>query len=409
MATGYGAVDYRRWFAELDELLLRYRSDWQLRAFHQRRSPWADTRPQLAAALAALSDEDLVVLQTRPQQLAAWLAPWVPDSHRLLALTELPPAPQRPLAIPPRLDVAVPGRKWQQACRFVAARPASDRPLLEWCSGKGHLGRLLAAVDGCAVTSLEWQQSLCAAGEALAQRLGLPQRFVHGDALAPAAGQWLSAGDQAVALHACGDLHTTLMRHWVAQQGHSLTVSPCCYHLAAGEQYQPLSAQAQASALRLERADLSLPLQETVTAGEGDRRRSEQELCWRLAFDEWQRDARGVDQYLPVPALPRSALQGSFAAFCTALAEHHRGRHGLQLPDINPGDFAAQEWLERGRQRLALVRRSELVAQLFRRPLELWLVLDRVLYLQASGARVTLSEFCERSLTPRNILIHAER
>lgn len=407
-------MDYQRWFDELDELLVRHRDWWQIRPFHYRQIPWAETHPELAAALVALTDDQLARLEQSPAALADWLRPWLADGNRLLELSVLPQAMSRPLDIPPRLDVAVPGRKWQQACHFVAARPASARPLLEWCSGKGHLGRLLAAVDGCAVTSVEWQQSLCDSGAALARRLGLSQRFVQGDALAPQARQWVAAGAQAVALHACGELHTTLMRHWVAQQGGSLTVSPCCYHLIHDDCYQPLSAAAQASPLRMERADLSLPLQETVTAGEGDRRRREQDLWWRLAFDEWQRAARGVDEYLPVPTLPRRWLQGSFAGFCQELVAHHQRRHGLPLVDLGaaaPGaaDFDAEVWLQRGQRRLAQVRRTELVAHLFRRPVEIWLALDRVLFLHDSGARVTLSEFCERTLTPRNILIHAER
>ena len=62
-----------------------------------------------------------------------------------------------------------------------------------------------------------------------------------------------------------------------------------------------------------------------------------------------------------------------------------------------------------GAARLPVVARMELVRHLFRRPLELWLVLDRALFLQEQGYRVELSEFCPRHLTPRNILIHAER
>lgn len=400
-------MEYRRWFDDLDGLLARHRDWWQIRPFHHRHLPWAATHPELVIALEALTEAELSQLERDPIALAEWILPWLADGQRLLALSVLPSAAQRPLTIPPRLDVSVPGRKWQQACRFVAARPASTRPLLEWCSGKGHLGRLLAAVDGCAVTSFEWQQSLCDAGESLAQRLGLGQCFVQGDALAPAAQQWVAAGAQAVALHACGDLHTTLMRHWVAQQGQSLTVSPCCYQLIQDELYQPLSVAAQASSLRLSRADLSLPLQETVTAGEGDRRRRQQDLWWRLSFDEWQRTVRGVDEYLPVPTLPRRGGPDTFTEFCRQLAQHHRSH--TQLPCPTETDFKAEVWLQRGQQRLAQVRRMELVAHLFRRPLEVWLALDRVLFLQESGARVTLTEFCERTLTPRNILIHAER
>ncbi|WP_439135165.1 methyltransferase [Pseudomaricurvus sp.] len=394
-------MSYPSWFAELDQLLVKNRCWWQFRPFHQRAMPWSGSHPQLAEDLQALDDDDVAALDGSPQALATWLKPWLPEGDQLLALCQLPHALQRELDIPSRLNVSVPGRKWQQACRFVAARPASSKPLLEWCAGKGHLGRLLASVDACPVTSFEWQQSLCDAGSSLSGKLGLPQRFVCGDAFDSAAGQWLSDDGQAVALHACGDLHVTLMRHWVNRPVDSLTISPCCYHLIQGEAYQPLSTLAQTSQLQLDRADLSLPLQETVTAGKGDRRRREQELLWRLSFDEWQRQVRGVDEYLPVPALPRSYLRGCFIDFCRAVAEHHK----LDWPDGGN----AEDWLERGRLRLQQVQRMELVAHLFRRPLEVWLALDRVLFLESSGATVTLQTFCERSLTPRNILIHAGR
>ncbi|MBU3068296.1 SAM-dependent methyltransferase [Aestuariicella sp. G3-2] len=394
-------MSYPSRFAELDHLLVKNRSWWQFRPFHQRAMPWCDSHPDLVAALLALGDDELSALDASSQALAAWLKPWLPDGDRLLELSRLPDAPLRALDIPARLDVSVPGRKWQQACRFVAARPESSKPLLEWCSGKGHLGRLLASVDNCQVTSLEWQQALCEAGDALSGKLGLAQRFVCGDAFDTSAGDWLPEHGQAVALHACGDLHVTLMRHWAGSAAENLTVSPCCYHLIKDDGYHPMSRQAKASALQLDRADLSLPLQETVTAGRGERRRREQDVLWRLSFDEWQRQVRGVDQYLPVPTLPRRYLSGSFADFCRTVAEHHQ----FVWPDM--GDQSV--WLEKGRQRLKLVQRMELVAHLFRRPLEVWLVLDRVLFLEESGARVSLQTFCDRSLTPRNILIHAER
>ncbi|MNY82370.1 hypothetical protein D3C86_2244270 [compost metagenome] len=46
---------------------------------------------------------------------------------------------------------------------------------------------------------------------------------------------------------------------------------------------------------------------------------------------------------------------------------------------------------------------------LFRRPLEVWLLLDRALYLQEQGYAVRLGTFCDYRLTPRNLLLLAER
>jgi len=51
----------------------------------------------------------------------------------------------------------------------------------------------------------------------------------------------------------------------------------------------------------------------------------------------------------------------------------------------------------------------DLVRFLFRRPLEIWLALDRALFLQEQGYQVELGTFCPRHATPRNILIVAAR
>jgi hypothetical protein len=45
----------------------------------------------------------------------------------------------------------------------------------------------------------------------------------------------------------------------------------------------------------------------------------------------------------------------------------------------------------------------------FRRALELRCVLDSLLYLQEQGYQCSLSEFCSASLSPRNLLIQAQK
>ncbi len=62
-----------------------------------------------------------------------------------------------------------------------------------------------------------------------------------------------------------------------------------------------------------------------------------------------------------------------------------------------------------GWRRLAEVRNLELVRGLFRRPLEVWLVLDRALFLRENGYKVEVGTFCESTLTPRNLMVLAER
>ena len=87
---------------------------------------------------------------------------------------------------------------------------------------------------------------------------------------------------------------------------------------------------------------------------------------------------------------------------------YHAGKGSFPLRmGLSARDWQALE--AAGWKRLAMVRNLELVRALFRRPLELWLLLDRCLYLVEQGYSVRLGEFCPTSLSPRNLLILAER
>jgi hypothetical protein len=124
-------------------------------------------------------------------------------------------------------------------------------------------------------------------------------------------------------------------------------------------------------------------------------------MARRLAFDLLQRQVRGVDEYLPTPSLPSAWLEKPFADYCRDLAVLK------ELSTIGAPDWPALE--AAGCQRLAEVRNLELLRGLFRRPLELWLNLDRALFLVEQGYVVRLGSFCETALTPRNLLLLAER
>src|SRR5690606_29752243 len=203
-----------------------------------------------------------------------------------------------------------------------------------------------------------------------------------------------------VALHACGDLHVRLIQLGIEQRCRQLAIAPCCYNRIRGNIYQPLSSAAQASRLQLSRDDLGLPLSETVTAGARERRQRDQSMAWRLGFDLLQRKLRADDSYLPTPSLPSAWLKKNFEQYCRDLAT----LNSLPEPQAEPW----YELEQRGWQRLAEVRNLELLRGLFRRPLELWLLLDRALLLAENGYKVRLGTFCPSELTPRNLLLLAE-
>ncbi|WP_087020015.1 methyltransferase [Thaumasiovibrio subtropicus] len=389
-------------FEALDKALVSSRQYWQFLPFERTGYFWEQTSP-LVQWLEQLSDQDVVQLKSDLPALAEALSPFIPEADILCRLADdlqWPLTQEKVQQDAKRgLDAGIPGRKWHQINAFSRGFENLNLPFLEWCAGKAHLGRLLADLHQQSVTSLEWQASLCEQGEQQAQKHALPVTMVCGDAFSDEAGEYVKAHQHAVALHACGELHMRLLRVAAENNTEQVTISPCCYHLIPSKTYQPLSQVAQVSEITLSKHDLRLPLQETVTAPARIERLRATEMSFRLGFDLLQRDLRNRNAYMPIPNVKKQIFNQGFAYFCQWAADKKQ----IALQD----DINYDDWLSKGQCRFKKVERMELVRQLFRRPLELWLILDRVLFMEQQGYRVSLQRFCEKSVTPRNFYLHA--
>jgi hypothetical protein len=389
-------------FAALDAFLIKHQALWKPRPFTHLQPPWETSYSTLSLWLRGRSLEEAENSHNQPCLLDAPepFASLAAESLELSAVSELPAHTLE--AAGHRLNVDVPGRKWQQIEAFASRLGFASEPKhwLDWCSGKGHLGRRLLKT-GQQLTCLEYDPSLVSSGQALSQRHQLHALHVEQDVLAADAAALLNRDHTPVALHACGDLHVRLIQLASAADCKQLAIAPCCYNRISLPAYKALSSAGLRSGLQLSLDDLALPMSETVTAGARARRQRDTSMARRLAFDLLQRQLRGVDEYLPTPSLPSVWLEKSFADYCHHLAALK------ELSTIGPQNWPTLE--AAGWQRLAEVRNLELLRGLFRRPLELWLVLDRALFLVEQGYTVRLGTFCETSLTPRNLLLLAEQ
>lgn len=392
------AKDAEARFQALDAFLIEHQGLWKPRPFTHLHLPWETEHPDLAQWLRQRSLDDAEASHNHPYDLPA-PAPFpqlAAQARQLSAVDKLPTQPLAPARH--RLNVDVPGRKWQQIEAFGAALQFAQTPThwLDWCAGKGHLGRRLLQADQ-ALTCLEYDPALITAGQALSDHHGLLVTHRLQDVMADVA---LAPAHTPVALHACGDLHVRLLKLASAVGCQQLALAPCCYNRITADTYQALSNAGRASTLQLSIDDLGLPLSETVTAGKRVRLQRDTSMARRLGFDQLQRALRGRDEYLPTPSLPASWLDKPFTDYCQELAN---------LKGLSTGeqDWAAVE--ASGWRRLTEVRNLELVRGLFRRPLELWLVLDRALFLGENGYKVEVGTFCDCALTPRNLMVLAER
>ncbi|WP_122258792.1 methyltransferase [Pseudomonas syringae] len=389
-------------FRALDSFLFAHQALWRPKPFTHLRLPWEDKYPDLAHWLRQRTLEQAEAAHNHPEQLDAPF-PFPQLAAEAVALSDVAELPSYPLEpVDARMSVDVPGRKWQQIEAFAGHlnRRDTNTHWLDWCAGKGHLGRRLTG-RGQRLTCLEHDPALIEAGLALSTRQGIDARHVQQDVMADDAWRCLQPEHTPVALHACGDLHIQLMELASQTCCRYMAIAPCCYNRTRHDLYRPLSSDGKASGLKLSRDELGLPLSETVTAGARVRRQRDTSMARRLGFDLLQRSLRGIDDYLPTPSLPTSWLDASYADYCNHLARLKN------LPAPGQQDWASLE--AAGWKRLAEVRNLELVRDLFRRPLEMWLVLDRAMYVHEQGYSVSVGTFCDSRITPRNLLILARK
>ncbi|WP_171810325.1 methyltransferase [Marinomonas posidonica] len=376
----------------------QHKSLWQFDSFANLNLPWQEAYPALAKWLNAqqevdLEDADQVdeIINVQPS-----LAQFFHWPQTFLATIQA----RRDASQPPAyLAAGVKGRKWSQIEAFAARTPVVDR-YLEWCAGKGHLGKYLAFQGNKQVASIEWQKSLCDAGQQKAQQLSLKQHFHCADVLTNPSIEPLETAECVVALHACGDLHRVLLEQVSRLNTPHICIAPCCYHLTRAEEYHPLSRLASQAKLSLRKADLKLAVKQIATANAREQRLQKQELTYRLGFDLWQRHVRQTDQYLAVPSIQKALLSQGFVGFCQWAAEQKQLTHLIVQQPFEAFQHLAE-------QRYHAMQKQQAISQWFRPALEYWLVLDRAIFLQEQGYQVDIGAFCDGSLTPRNWMIRA--
>ena len=394
-------------FDQIDKYLAQLKDYWHYNAFSLDGCPAFDSS-EVIEFLASIDQTKLSLYQNNPSLLHSILKRFIPGlldiSDPLFQVKELT-TELGSSNIPFWFQNGIKGRKWAQIDQF-SEHIDEQLPVLEWCAGKGHLGRLIHYKQHNPISAVEWNIDLCKQGREVAKKLGISQKFYHANVLLNEADSILKPEQHVVALHACGDLHSHLIKAAGQYGTAKLTISPCCYHLMEAQYYQALSNHALhfsslLSEVKLSKQDLKLAVSQQSTSGSRQTELNDQEVWWRLSFDCLQKNMGNTQQYMNVPSFPKTLLSQDFNTFVKWIMQ--RKNLSFHLPE----DLS--HFLVQGKQRFETLRRCELVSQFFRRPLELWLVYDRALRLQEMGYQVQVSTFCTPQVTPRNLLIQASR
>ncbi|NWF37136.1 methyltransferase [Mariprofundus sp. KV] len=387
-------MPYDAHLQQLDTLLVETRPLWQPEPFKKERPDWVEQYPELAQALLELDEESLDAYATDNDALIAFVSTFIPELSAIASLVMLPETAKRKNeTIAPRLHAGIPGRKWLQISALYASLQNPQRAITEWCGGKGYLGRLLSRQWQQRVTTLENSPQLVEAGARLADKYRVDQYFKLVDVLHDPVCKYLN-NHHTIALHACGDLHRQLVTRIIESGAPSFTLVPCCYHLGREQEYSPFTDGLK---LKLSREVLRLAVNETVTAHHNEIGQRNRDMAWKLGFQQLWQELCGSSEYHSFKPVPKAWVHEGFKGYCQKLAQ----REGLSLP----ADVDWEKWEANGEQRQHEVMRLQLLRQCFKRVLELWLIMDMAASLEANGYKVSVHEFCNRELTPRNIII----
>ncbi len=399
-------MDFQQAFDALTELLCRHKALWTESAFVQNELSWQADYPRLHRELLALSDADLRALEPE-DGLLLFLSPHLPDLKTLEAIPIATPTRRQWIA-PEAATLEVSERKRAQVEGFVNALLGSkmamirDSSVVDWCSGRGFLARAMHLAGGARV--------LCLERDAKLHRRDLPEQvtFLAHDVLDPLDSALLQNSYLHTALHACGDLHLSMLRQTAQAGVPALACSPCCYHFTTEKVYHGLSRAARESELQPTRDELRLATAETTTANTLHRNLRHRELLWRVAFDLQLRELRGIDAYSRTPSVKKSLLKSSFNSFAQALVDQleRRGRRDFEFSPLS--EPAEAKLMERAQAKLSILSRLEKAQLAFRLALERWLLLDRALFLQERGYQVEIKEFCAKHHSARNHVLLAK-
>lgn len=384
---------------ELNAWLHFNRDLWEPRPFVEWRPRWWGRERELSTWVRTVDERVIEALET---DLCAQVA--VPRRFRGLRDSSVRRGLVPPLAPPSleRLEFGVKDRKSAQVSGFLAAVGPTLRggegPIVEWCSGRGHLGRTLSLRTGRPALLFERDPTLCAPARQAPERPGV--RHVRVDVLDDEVHAVLPEQAAYVALHACGRLTDRLLDVALAHGADTIAAAPCCAHrLFGAERYAPRSKIGRASALDFGPDTLRLSVLDDVVASPRQRARRHREHWLRVAVDLLAREATGRDVYWAFPSVPPRVVDLALVDFVAWVERHH----GLPVPATWDPERVGRAATEQ----LRIIRAGALVRSLARRPLEVWLALDRAQSLMEAGFDVWVGAFCARSASPRNLLILA--
>lgn len=390
-------------FQQLTKFLLKYRLIWEKEVL-ERYPNYQELPLSWLEYLKAQTIEDLfrfdqeAILPERESLGLQVYLDQIKEINELIPYTEL-----GPIKFPAPDWTGIKEKKRHElAClRQFLRDPLTKWPsFVDYCSGKGHLAQILAQEMEVRGLCLDHNQEL--------QKQGREQwnsDRVHYKAMDLLLESDVLPGNSIhLGLHTCGHL---AIRHFeLANENLAPAILNfgCCYYKVPKLEYYNLSRPAKNGGLPLSFQALTLASKSYMNPTLDDFKWRFVVKKYRYSFQALLKDQYGIEEFVPLGKPPSLKIYDEdFASYACFFLK----RLNLSPPSIKNLESFYQK------ESTSIMRMNLICADLIRlklaRPLEIYILMDRKLWLEEQGYEVQMRQFFNPQVSPRNIGIWAKR
>jgi hypothetical protein len=289
----------------------------------------------------------------------------------------------------------------QHISNLVNEKKLQGEHIIDFGGGVGHLCQQLSRELNINSTCFDLDLKLLSAGELRLERHypGLKKRinFHHAKI---SQDMKLDAPDNSlfIGLHACGSLSNYLIDFYARSNAKSFISFGCCYHKHDNENLFNLSKMAKNNPLDLSKHAQTLAAKSNsyITHQLFDERVIVKK--YRYAFHLLLNKFFDVHEFQGLGNYSKQLYMGSFEQY----AQHFLNKLSLNLEHSQITEFYQDRTLHKN---IEFLIKAGVIRGLFGRLIEIYILLDRTLYLKDLGHEVSMLEVFEKRISPRNIAI----
>jgi hypothetical protein len=404
-------MDYRKRFSEIAEFLQPYQRIWQNEIMLMYPDPLGDYPLAWVEELAAIREKDQILQLERKEISGLIKNPSLISFYQKIEdLSSTPGIPDLP---PLQADAStylymIPKKQHEikRLAPFINSfyRTLNGSGILDIGGGIGLLAQSLVHHYHLPVHSVDMDPALQITGKKRYQDVVYKNVKVSSDS--EEFNQILDSGMISVGLHTCGPLANEQMKSSIKGGLKGLINFGCCYHrLSRHQTDQNISTFSRSLAYQVVQNNYSLTL-----ASRAHRKMSEKEYEFKLKVKFYRyamhfllHDEYNLHEMVTLGNSTVKLYEESFGTYALEQLQriNLKAKHTKEELDFYFCDSQRQDliWkmLAAGFLRNALGRL-----------LEVYILLDRVIFLEEQGYKVKLLEFFEESISPRNLGIVAQ-